>query len=130
MEPSDLQAYLRRCGVVVHHVAPMPSNSEGRRSVVVFLEETLGQFALARRCALRLPDVVEVSFSGHTRAVMYVVSLPKTADDGAVLAPTGSSLVPPSRYQPPTDFPCREAPQQSGHRASPGLTRSMQWDTT
>jgi hypothetical protein len=75
MEARDIQVHLRRCGVVVHLAARMPMASDGRRSVVVFLEATLGQFELARQCALRLPEVVDVFFSGHNRAVMYVIAL-------------------------------------------------------
>jgi hypothetical protein len=73
MDAIDVQVHLRRCGVVVHHAARMPTSADGRQSVVVFLEAALGQFELARRCALRLPGVIEVWFSGHTRAIMYVV---------------------------------------------------------
>jgi hypothetical protein len=73
MEAIDVQIHLRRCGVVVHHAAPMPPAADGRQSVVVFLEGALGQFELARRCALRLPGVIDVWFSGHSRAIMYVV---------------------------------------------------------
>jgi hypothetical protein len=72
MEACDVKVHLRRWGVVVHHVAKMPSGPEGRPSLVVFLEGTLGQFDLAHRCALRIPGVVSVTFSGHTRAIMYV----------------------------------------------------------
>ena len=73
MEALDVQIYLRRCGVVVHHAARMPPTADGRQSVVVFLESALGQFDLARRCALRLPGVVDVSFSGFSRSIMYVI---------------------------------------------------------
>jgi len=73
MEALDLQIYLRRCGVVVHHAAQMPPAADGRQAVVVFLEANLGQFELARYCALRLPGVLEVSFSGYSRAIMYVI---------------------------------------------------------
>jgi|SRR4051812_36761976 hypothetical protein len=73
MEALDVQIYLRRCGVVVHHAARMPTAADGRQSVVVFLESVLGQFELARRCALRLPGVIDVSFSGYSRSIMYVV---------------------------------------------------------
>jgi hypothetical protein len=72
MEPLDVRSYLRRCGVVVHHAARMPATLDGRQSIVVFLEGNLGQFELARECALRLPGVIEVSFSGYSRAIMYV----------------------------------------------------------
>ncbi len=74
MEALDLQIYLRRCGVVVHHTARMPPAADGRQALVVFLEAALGQFELARYCALRLPGVLEVSFSGYSRAIMYVVA--------------------------------------------------------
>jgi hypothetical protein len=72
MEARYIQLHLRRCGVVVHHAARMPSTADGRQAVVVFLEAGLQQSELARRCALRLPGVIEVSFSGHTPTIMYV----------------------------------------------------------
>ena len=72
MEALDVQIYLRRCGVVVHHAARMPPSADGRQSVVVFLESALGQFDLARRCALRLPGVIDVTFAGYSRSIMYV----------------------------------------------------------
>jgi hypothetical protein len=58
--------------VVVHHAARMPSTSDGRQAVVVFLEAGLHQYELARRCVLKLPWVSSVSFSGHTSTIMYV----------------------------------------------------------
>jgi hypothetical protein len=70
VEAGDVQEHLRQCGVVVHLATRMPSASDGRQSVVVFLEAALGQFELAHRCAMRLPGVVDVFFSGHNRAVM------------------------------------------------------------
>ena len=72
MDARYVQLHLRRCGVVVHHAAGMPTTSDGRRAVVVFLEAGLQQFELARRCALRLPGVIDVAFSGHTATIMYV----------------------------------------------------------
>jgi hypothetical protein len=80
MEASDVQVPLRRCGIVVHHAARMPMTVDGRHSVVVFLEATLGQFELARQCALGLPGVTDVYFSGHNQAVMYVLAAPSGAD--------------------------------------------------
>jgi hypothetical protein len=87
MEASDVQIHLRRCGVVVHHAAQLPRDCDGRQTVVVFLEASLGQFELARRCALRLPGVVDVSFSGHTRAVMYVIKAESGGRSGAGRSP-------------------------------------------
>jgi hypothetical protein len=72
MEARHVQLHLRRCGVVVHHAACMPASADGRQAVVVFLEGGLQQSELARRCALKLPGVIEVSFSGHTATIMYV----------------------------------------------------------
>ena len=46
MEARDIQVHLRRCGVVVHLAARMPMASDGRHSVVVFLEARQGQFEL------------------------------------------------------------------------------------
>jgi hypothetical protein len=72
LNPADVLVYLRRCGVVVHHVAPMPAESQ-RPVLVVFLEGNLCQFDLASRAARRMPQVKAVSFSGHNRAIMYVI---------------------------------------------------------
>lgn len=96
--------HLCRCGVVVHHAARMPPLLDGRESVVVFLEGTLGQYELARRCALRMPGVLEVSFSGQTRAIMYVYS----AEPGGATAPLRRP-----RSRPPT-----------GHRRDPPCCRA------
>jgi hypothetical protein len=63
MEARHIQAHLRRCGVVVHHAARMPPTPDGRPAVVVFLEAGLQQYELARRCVLKLPGVIDVSFS-------------------------------------------------------------------
>ena len=72
MEARYVQLHLRRCGVVVHHAARMPPAADGRQAVVVFLEAGLQQSELARRCALKLPGVTGVTFSGHTPTIMYV----------------------------------------------------------
>jgi hypothetical protein len=67
-----IQSWLRRCGVVVHHAARMPTAADGEESVVLFLEAALDQHDLARRCALRLPGISTAHFSGHSRGVMYL----------------------------------------------------------
>lgn len=72
MEARHVQLHLRRCGVLVHHVAPMPSTSDGKQTVVVYLEAGLQQYDLARRCVLKLPGVIGVAFSGHTPTIMFV----------------------------------------------------------
>jgi hypothetical protein len=72
MEASQVQAHLQRCGVVVHHAARMPPSSDGRQIVVVFLEPDLQQGELARHCAMKLIEVVGVTFSGHTPTIMFV----------------------------------------------------------
>jgi len=72
MEARYVQLHLRKCGVIVHHAAPMPSTSDGRQAVVVYLEAGLRQADLARRCVLRLPGVIGVKFSGHTPTIMFV----------------------------------------------------------
>lgn len=72
MQARYVQGHLRRCGVVVHHAARMPSTADGRESVVVYLESGLQQYELARRCVLKLPGVIGVTFSGHTPSIMYV----------------------------------------------------------
>jgi hypothetical protein len=76
MEARYVQLHLRRCGVVVHHATAMPTSADGRQAVVVFLEGGLQQFQLARRCALKLPGVIDVSFSGHTATIMFVYGAP------------------------------------------------------
>jgi hypothetical protein len=63
----------------------MPSAADGRESVVVFLEGAMDQHDLARRCALRMPGVLEVSFSGHTRAIMYLHGADSVARAAAAL---------------------------------------------
>ena len=73
MEPSTIMVHLRKRGVVVHHVARMPS-PPGRGTVVVFLEGTLAQHEEARAAARQLPGVLAVTFSGHTRSIMFVTS--------------------------------------------------------
>jgi hypothetical protein len=72
MEARYVQLHLRRCGVLVHHAAPMPASADGRRAVVIYLEAGLQQYELARRCVLRLPGVIGVQFSGHTPSIMFV----------------------------------------------------------
>jgi hypothetical protein len=72
LEAAAVMRHLRRCGVVVHHAAPMPTSANEQGSIVVFLEATLGQFELARGCALRIPAVGGVTFAGFSPAIMYV----------------------------------------------------------
>jgi len=105
MEARHVQLHLRRCGVVVHHAARMPSSTDGRQSVVIFLEGGLQQFDLARRCALKLPGVRDVSFSGHTNTIMYV-----------------STTEPPRQRGTPT--PCGPADEVSSDRTDPDATRA------
>lgn len=46
--PSAIMIHLRRCGVVVHHAARMPSPADrGYEAFVVFLEASLHQQELA-----------------------------------------------------------------------------------
>jgi len=90
MEARYVQLHLRRCGVVVHHAARMPPASDGRQAVVVFLEAGLQQYELARRCALKLPGVIGVSFSGHTPTIMFVFG----AEPGGRTAPSNGSGAP------------------------------------
>jgi hypothetical protein len=73
LDPNVVVACLRRSGVVVHHVAPMPP-TRARSVVVVFLEGNLCQFDLASKAARSIPGVLSVGFSGHNRAIMYVMS--------------------------------------------------------
>jgi hypothetical protein len=84
-ETSELLAHLRDCGVVVHHVTAEGQSADGRSMVVVFLEGTLDQGEYAQQCARSMPGVVDVSFAGHSRAIMYVTVLspdpPQTAGD-------------------------------------------------
>ena len=63
---------LRRCGIVVHHAARMPTTQSGRRSIVVFLEAGLDQSDSAQTVAERIPGAGRVSFAGYSRAIMYV----------------------------------------------------------
>src|SRR3954453_784797 len=69
---SEVLAYLERCGVPVRHAAAIPTSATGRSSIVVFLEGTPEQCDFARTCALRIPSVFEVTFSGHTPTIMYL----------------------------------------------------------
>jgi hypothetical protein len=71
-QAGRVMVHLRRCGVVVHHAAAMPSPANGPGSVVVFLSTTPGQSRIARGCALRMPGVRQVTFSGFSPTVMYV----------------------------------------------------------
>ena len=68
--------HLRRCGVIVEYAAAMPTPANGAASVVVFLSKTPGQAEIARGAALRIPGVDRVTFSGFSRAVMYVYLAP------------------------------------------------------
>ena len=68
--------HLRRCGVVVEYAAAMPTAANGSGSVVVFLSKSLGQGESARGAALRIPGVDRVTFSGFSRAVMFVSLAP------------------------------------------------------
>jgi hypothetical protein len=72
MDTDDLLAHLRECGVVVRHAATMPPPAEGWKSSVLFLEGTAEECEVARRCALDLPGIIKVRFSGHTPTIMYV----------------------------------------------------------
>lgn len=71
-----MTVHLRRCGVIVEHAAAMPTSANGAGSVVVFLSKTPGQAEIARGAALRIPGVSRVTFSGFSRAVMYVYLAP------------------------------------------------------
>jgi len=113
MEARHIQAHLRRCGVVVHHAARMPPTADGRQAVVVFLEAGLQQYELARRCALKLPGVTGVSFSGHTPTIMYVYG----AEPGGRKARLNGS--------PPKPDPQRRRQQVRAQRA-PGPVRSLE----
>ena len=73
LDPNEVLVHLRRCGVVTHHVAPMPATQQ-RSVLVVFLEGNLCQYDLAAESVRRMPGVLAVSFSGHNRAIMYVAS--------------------------------------------------------
>jgi hypothetical protein len=53
----------------------MQQEGDGRQSIVVYLEGTLNQQELARHCVRRMPGIVQVTFSGHSRAIMYVFAL-------------------------------------------------------
>ncbi|GLY19249.1 hypothetical protein Kisp01_62630 [Kineosporia sp. NBRC 101677] len=83
MDPARLaprvRDRLRRCGVVVHLVAP------GRSGLVVFLEGALGQNDKARTLVLAFCGVAEVRFSRASKAVMFV--------DLAPVAPTATESV-------------------------------------
>lgn len=74
VEPHQVMVHLRLCGVVVHHVARMPSPNEGNKTMVVFLEGNLAQSDLARNCVRRLPGVSGVTFSGAVPSIMYVTA--------------------------------------------------------
>jgi len=71
-EADRLMVQLRRCGVVVHHAAPMPTPVNGEGAVVVFLSKTQDQGAVARGAVLRMPEVTGVRFAGFCPAIMYV----------------------------------------------------------
>jgi hypothetical protein len=118
MEARHVQIHLRRCGVVVHHTAKMPPASDGRQAVVVFLEAGLQQYELARRCALKLPGVVDVTFSGHTSSIMYVFS----AEPGGRTAPIRRPH-PPSPNQRPTHLHSRREPVRV--KRAPGPVPSL-----
>jgi hypothetical protein len=96
----DVLGQLRKCGVVVHHAARMPSAADGRESVVVFLEGAMGQFELARNCAMRIPGVFKVSFSGHTRTIMYVYGAEPRVLGDSLPRPGVQPGSPPSRPEP------------------------------
>jgi hypothetical protein len=74
LDPNGVLVYLRRCGVVTHHVASMPA--EGRSvALVVFLERRPCQYKLAELAVRKIPGVVAVQFSGHTRSIMFVTGM-------------------------------------------------------
>jgi hypothetical protein len=97
----------------VHHAARMPPTADGRQAVVVFLEAGLQQYELARRCALKLPGVTSVSFSGHTPTIMYVYG----AEPGGRKARVNGSG--------PRPDPQRQREQIRAKRA-PGPVRSLE----
>ena len=76
MEAELILSSLRRCGIVAHHAARMPSPADGPPSIVVFLDNNQAQFEIARRCALQMPGVGQVTFAGFSRSVMYVYGPP------------------------------------------------------
>ncbi|GAA3591879.1 hypothetical protein GCM10022223_03130 [Kineosporia mesophila] len=86
-----IQAHLRSCGVVVHLATSVPREPGRPFGVVVFLEEVLAQHELARDCVVRLPGVLEVTFSTLSRAIMYVVVGPL----GLVRSSAVSQTAPP-----------------------------------
>ena len=67
-----VMVYLRRCGVVVHQVTPMPTPANGERSVVVFLSKTMDQSDIARKAVLRVPGVQRATLAGYSPTVMFV----------------------------------------------------------
>ena len=74
LRAHQVMVHLRRCGVVVHLVARMPSPAEGNKTFVVFLEGNLGQAQLAKATVRRMPGVAGVTFSGLVPSIMYVTS--------------------------------------------------------
>jgi hypothetical protein len=72
LDANGVLVYLRRCGVVTHHVAPMPATGQRTVSLAVFLEGNLYQHELAEEVVRRIPGVSAVSFSGSTRSIMVV----------------------------------------------------------
>jgi hypothetical protein len=76
MEAELILSRLRRCGIVAHRAAKMPSPADGPPSIVVFLDNRQAQFEIARRCALQIPGVDQVTFAGFSRTVMYVYGAP------------------------------------------------------
>jgi hypothetical protein len=72
MDSRDLVLALRREQIAVLHAVRSAVTPGGRRLVVVFLEASHGQADQASACLRRLPDVHDVTFARHTRAIMYV----------------------------------------------------------
>ena len=73
LEPADVLVWLRKRGVVAHHAALMPATPPGHRAVVVFLEATLGQHEDAELQVMKMRQVAHVEFSGHSKAIMFVI---------------------------------------------------------
>ena len=122
MEARYVQLHLRKCGVIVHHAAPMPSTSDGRQAVVVYLEAGLQQADLARRCALRLPGVIGVKFSGHTPTIMFIFG---AEPGGRTAAVNGGRPTRPGapRQQAQRPGPVRAKPAPGPVRSPAGVRR-------
>jgi hypothetical protein len=64
----------------------MPPTASGRGEIVCFLDGEMGQADLAEACVRKIPSVVSIRFSGHSRRTIMFVRASRFPSAGAQVA--------------------------------------------